>query len=322
MKDQKGKTQIHVISYQNLGKVGVLECDCPLKLASDTVQSILGQLKSIFEAYGKGKVWDEKRNIGNPVSSVKMKKYLDAIKREQAVSHTVVKQAKPMFIEKVNYISKYIESKLMNVNSPAERYVLLRDQAFFKLQYFAGDRASDLGKSLTQEIKRLDGDLWFVITHTVRKTLENGKKNEFCIMRTSDSSICPVLGIERYVSGSAEMGNRSRKHVLDIPVSHSAMYTRLKFYLKQLGIDEGETPHSSRGGCAIPLNVSECGTSRDIMEHVGWFSQSSYNKYSRMTSIADKTAMGSLFSNVLNTPNVASVIFEKYGDVNKLPSAF
>ena len=41
-----------------------------------------------------------------------------------------------------------------------------------------------------------------------------------------------------------------------------------------------------------------------------------------MTSIADKTAVGEFVSNVLNTPNVASVIYEKYGDVNNLPNAF
>lgn len=33
------------------------------------------------------------------------------------------------------------------------------------------------------------------------------------------------------------------------------MYERLKFYLKILGIDEGETPHSLRAGCAITLAI-------------------------------------------------------------------
>lgn len=41
--------------------------------------------------------------------------------------------------------------------------------------------------------------------------------------------------------------------VLDAPVTYSAMYERLKFHLKILGIDEGDTPHSLRAGCAISL---------------------------------------------------------------------
>lgn len=49
-KDSKGKTQVHVISCEFLGKVGICSCNCPLRLASGTVQSILGQLKAIFRA--------------------------------------------------------------------------------------------------------------------------------------------------------------------------------------------------------------------------------------------------------------------------------
>lgn len=33
--------------------------------------------------------------------------------------------------------------------------------------------------------------------------------------------------------------DRTRKRVLEVPVSHSVMYSRLKSYLQELGIDEG-----------------------------------------------------------------------------------
>ena len=39
----------------------------------------------------------------------------------------------------------------------------------------------------------------------------------------------------------------SRKIVLDKPVSSNVMYDRLKKYLKEVGIDAGETPHGMRG---------------------------------------------------------------------------
>lgn len=48
-KDAKGKTQSHELSCRFLGKSGVYPCQCPHRVASGTVQSILGKLKSIFE---------------------------------------------------------------------------------------------------------------------------------------------------------------------------------------------------------------------------------------------------------------------------------
>lgn len=49
------------------------------------------------------------------------------------------------------------------------------------------------------------------------------------------------------------------------------MYERLKFYLKILGIDEGETPHSLRAGCAITLAIGGGKVQADgIMSHIGW----------------------------------------------------
>ena len=41
-KDSRGKTQVHLISCEFLGKVGIFSCNCPLRWASGTVQSILG----------------------------------------------------------------------------------------------------------------------------------------------------------------------------------------------------------------------------------------------------------------------------------------
>ncbi|VDI69358.1 Hypothetical predicted protein [Mytilus galloprovincialis] len=334
VKDCKGKTQVHEIICPNLGKSGIFDCPCPLRLASSTVRTMLGQLKRIFENYGKGRSWDEGSNLGNPIASKKVQRYLEAITREQAISHRVVKQAKPLFFDKLRKIAILIDSKIVKGNTTPEKFILLRDQAFLKLQFFAGDRASDLGKCLSQEIRRLRDDSGFVITHTVGKTLSNGKKNEFSVMRLDDHSVCPVFGIEKYVSGAGEMGinltlgylfrilDCSRKRVLEAPVSHSVMYGRLKSYLRELGMDEGETPHGIRGGCAVTLAVSGFGNSQDIMDHVGWFSRGSLDRYSRLGKMADKSTVGNLFKQVSDNPSYASSVYDKYGDTSKLPTAF
>ena len=104
-----------------------------------------------------------------------------------------------------------------------------------------------------------DDGIWTAMSRLQRRRRRRDK-NEFSIMRMDDHIVCPVFGIEKYVSGAAGLGinlklgylfrilDRSRKQVLEVPVSHSVMYGRLKQYLRELGIDEGETPHSFRGG--------------------------------------------------------------------------
>ena len=52
-------------------------------------------------------------------------------------------------------------------------------------------------------------------------------------------------------------------------VSSEAMNGRLKTYLKEAGLDEGETAHSFRSGCAITLALSGSALV-DVMSHVGW----------------------------------------------------
>lgn len=332
-KDNMGKTQIHGINCPNLGKSGIYECDCPLRLSSGTVQSIISQLKSIFKCYGRGDKWNDELMFGNPACSVKVTKYLDAIKFEQAVSHRVVKQAKPLFFEKLRKIALYIDSQLLQEGNFSKRFVLLRDQAFLKLQFFAGDRAADLGRCLSQEFKCLHNDEGFLVTHTVGKTLSNGRKNEFKVMRLDDHSVCPVFALQKYVAGVKDMGvdlsngylfrilGGDKKHVLESPVSHSTMYSRLELYLGVLNIDEGETPHSLRGGCAVTLAASGSEKMGEIMDHVGWFSKKSFDRYSRINRFIDNS-VGNLFKEVARSPETASKAFENLGDPSKLPAAF
>ncbi|XP_071177955.1 uncharacterized protein [Mytilus edulis] len=200
MKDSRGKTQVHDLTCEFLGKLGIHSCQCPLRLAAGTVQSMLGQLKAIFEANGRGSEWNEITKIGNPVCSPEVDKYLHAIQFEQSKSHVVQKQPKPLFLDKLRSISVHIDDLLLDpVLKSSERFIFLRDQAFFKVQYFSGDRANDLGLCISQEVKLLPNGDGFLFSHTVGKILGKGKVNEFSILRFDDTLICPVKALERYV---------------------------------------------------------------------------------------------------------------------------
>ncbi|XP_062580551.1 uncharacterized protein LOC134242478 [Saccostrea cucullata] len=308
LKDKNGKTQVHDINCQFLGKKGSFACGCPHRLAVGTVRSILGKLKPIFASYGKGFDWDSRYNIGNPVCCSSVKKYVKAIQLEQSKSHVCVQQAKPLFIRKLKDISKYIASQLENPElSLSKRYVLLRDQAFFKIQFFSGDRAHDLGLSLSQEVIILGDGKGLMFSHTVGKTLGTGKVNEFMVPRVEESLLCPVMAYRSYVEGSLDMGvnlktgylfrtlDPSKGSVTDYPVSSSTMFERLKIYLSVLGIDEGETPHGIRGACAITLATSGA-VAGEVMEHIGWATNSSYKRYSRVGKMLEGGSVGNIMT--------------------------
>lgn len=196
-KDKGGKTKVHYCRFigERFG-----ECGCPCRLSAGSVQSILGKLSKLFEAYGRGKQWDPKSCSDNPVGSLQVRKYVKAIQKEQALAHVGVKQARPIFIGKLRKSVMYIDERLKLANANVDKFVFLRDKAFFSLQFFAGDRANDLGQVIIQEIKSLPCNAGLLFCHTVGKTLSNGRENMFAVHRGGDKLNCPVNAVEAYDS--------------------------------------------------------------------------------------------------------------------------
>ena len=154
-----------------------------------------------------------------------------------------------------------------------------------------------MGLCLSQEVKKLKVGLLF--RHTVGKTLSNGKFNEFVVSPVTDKMICPVENFNKYVLEAEQMDidlsvgysfrtlDPSHRRVLESPVSSSGMGSRLQGYLRELNIFEGETIHGIRGGCAITMMSNGISNSKEVMDHVGWFSKSSLDRYSRMDKLVD-----------------------------------
>ena len=111
-KDKKGKTQVHDIGCNYLGKIGTFPCSCSVRLSAGTVQATVGQLKSILQNIGRGDKWSEETQSGNPTSILAVNKYLKAIKLEQAKAHTSQKQAKPLFVQKLKILCNHLDSRL------------------------------------------------------------------------------------------------------------------------------------------------------------------------------------------------------------------
>ena len=290
LRDGAGRTQVHKTSCPHFGLSGRFGCGCPCHLAAGTVDSYVGMLRAIFNAVGR-------RDASNPCDSVEVKDWVKACAKEQQRHRVPVKQARPVFSPHLRLLVKEIELRLASLphGGPLfpERFLLLRDRAFFLSQWFAGDRAGDLGRALGKEVVRLeDGSLLF--HHTVGKTIRSADGQLLVVPRVPDEpSLCPVAAFDAYVASCKSSGvdlsagflfppTASPRHlsIRDGPLSSTAATKRLRLYLP----GEDFTAHGSRAGCAITLLM--LGASREsVMEHCRWASAQVCRHYAKLERV-------------------------------------
>lgn len=113
-KDRVDKTRVHDLSCPFLGVVSASSCSCPVCLAAGTVSSYVAQFKAMFIEIGRVEPWDNERHLErcNPADSILLRRYVDALKLEQAMSHVSSKQAKPIFLNKLEKLGLYFNDQL------------------------------------------------------------------------------------------------------------------------------------------------------------------------------------------------------------------
>lgn len=269
----------HGCPHSHLKGHGV--CECPLRLAYGTVDSYIGKLRAIFNKRGRQGEWNRPLVVGNPATDHSVKQYLKAVTAEQLQARITPKQATPLFINKLTSLAHLLDKQiLLNALSPTDLFIRAGDQAFFKTLFFSGDRSSDLGRVKTTEIAWSPADDGLLFNHVWGKTLRDGSSNLFGLRRHPNTLICPVRAIENYMAISHSIGIDLRQsylfcptnpqgNVLDKPFLHPAAEARLKLYLQQDNMDNGETLHSFRSGCALTLAISGSSLA-DVMMNVGW----------------------------------------------------
>lgn len=279
-KDKNGKTQVHRNSCNFLGQKGVHPCGCPMRLSYKTVDSYIGKLRAIFHANGRDGEWDRRLGLGNPAADKLLKDYLRLVTAEQLQARITPKQATPFFVDKLTQLAEHLQRSLLAAKTNIERFIIARDQAYFKTVFFSGDRPGDLGQVKTSEILRFPNDDGFLFNHIWGKTLRDGAQNVFGIRRNPQVIICPIRGIELYMDVARQIGIDLTKGYLfrpttpdngikNAPLSSSTAEARLKLYLQDMKADQGETLHGFRSGCAITLALTGADLS-EIMEHIGW----------------------------------------------------
>ena len=289
-RDSKGRTMVHTMDCANFGLSGLFPCGCPRRFAAGTVDSYVGMLRAVFNSIGR-------RGFYNPCDSDDVKGWVKASAIEQRRHRVPIKQARPMFSTHMRLLVKEIMLRLANLpqNEPffPNRFLLLRDWAFFLTQWFCGDRAGDLGRAVAKEVVRLD-DGSLLYNHTIGKTVREAGGQLLVVPRVSDvPDLCPVAAFDRYVSACKQASvdllsgylfppTAPPRHdrIRNAPLSSTAATKRLRTYLP----DEHVTSHSSRAGCAITLLMLGA-TKESVMEHCRWASAQICTHYTKLEKV-------------------------------------
>ncbi|KAI8511797.1 hypothetical protein Bbelb_108970 [Branchiostoma belcheri] len=300
-KDKGGKTTVHNKNCKNYGNKKATGCGCPRRLAAGTVDSLIGQLRSIFANSGRGGDWNDAIGTGNPAAAPKVREYLRVTKAEQADALVQPTQAQPVFFEKLSTICGHIKKKMENPGiKGVTLFNLARDQAFFKTMFFAADRASDLGRCKSEELAWLPKGEGILFNHTFGKTLRDGTSNTFPVLAGKDRSMCPVQAVRAYIriaqalNVSLNRGYLFRTvsksgEVVNEPFTYDAAQSRFKAYLTEMGSYEGETLHGLRTASAITMALGGADQTA-LMSHVGWRSEATARRYMRLDRICHEAS--------------------------------
>ena len=289
-KDLNGKTTVHTSACQSSSDNKFTKCDCPRRRSAGSIDSLIGQLRAIFRDHGRGSDWSDIIGLGNPAASPIIKRFLSAVRLEQSTAAVIPKRAVPLFLDKLTLVLRHIDYCQSNPSlSDCTRFAFLRDMAVLNVLAHSGDRAGDLGRILTNQIKYLPGNNGVVLNLCSGKTTDIRDPRVVTIYKSQSKEFCPVHTLERYSSHCSHTGIQlkggyffrplsPKGHPDNKPLSSSALNERLKRYLCHLGIFEGETPHGTRGGCALTLTWLGL-DSDSIMSHVGWKSEKMLRQY-------------------------------------------
>lgn len=129
---------------------------------------------------------------------------------------------------------------------------------FFVVDFFTADKASDLGRSLASQVFNLKDPEGYLLHFILTKTLRKGPPPPVLSLTPSCKSVVsPVNWITYYLSACDLLNvapdfffraSDRNKDVGSGPFAGSAVNNRLRGYLVEAKLIDGETPHSSLVG--------------------------------------------------------------------------
>ena len=153
--------------------------------------------------------------------------YQAMVLEEQTIAQALPAQATPLFLDKLNNNKKrshtQLDSKKQVIafqlvcshlcqlaiapsTKSSNRYIFARDLAFFAVDFFSGDRGSDLRRVKSKDVLTLPGKSGFLINQVFGKTLQGNGSNVFGLKPIPGSPYCPVTNLFFYIALAAKMG--------------------------------------------------------------------------------------------------------------------
>jgi hypothetical protein len=120
----------------------------------------------IFSALGRDGEWDMKLGLRNPAADKVVRDYLRSVTADQLKARVTPKQATPFLIDKLDRLALHL-NRLAEVTtiSPSQRFLIARDQVYFKAVFFSGDRPGDVSLVQVPEILRFPNDDGLPLNH-------------------------------------------------------------------------------------------------------------------------------------------------------------
>ena len=183
-RDKFGKTTLHSnICAYSLLRPG--SCSCPKTLAARIIDNNIEKLRSIFRENGRGSLWNDDLHLGNPAAHLSVRQYQAMVLEEKTIARTFPAQATPLFLNKLKLVCSHLRQLAIAPSTKSsDRYIFARDLAFFAVDFFSGDRGSDLGRVKSKDVLRLPGKSGFLINQVFGKHCA-GMEATFLILNQS-----------------------------------------------------------------------------------------------------------------------------------------
>ena len=159
------------------------------------------------------------------------------------MARTFPVQATPLFLDKLRSPCSYLRDLAIDPSlKPSTRYIIVRDLAFFSVDFFSGDRGSDLGRVKSCDVLTMPDKKGLLINQVFGKTLQGNNNNVFGLKPICNAPYCPITNLRFYVAMVKEMGidlkygflfrTSDRKgNISNLPFVGSAVSNRLRKHL-------------------------------------------------------------------------------------------
>ena len=139
-------------------------------------------MRAIFNKLGR-------TNNSNPVTHPLVKDYLKFVREELAGLAITPSQAVPLFFGKFQRLIAHLRDLCSSSvsRSSAGEYILARDATFFIVEFFTGDRASDLGCLQSCNVFPLRDREGFLLRFTLTKNLRKGSSRSLTLIKFAHS---------------------------------------------------------------------------------------------------------------------------------------